>query len=158
MTLYSAFERNIPGMQDAAFEQSAPSLTISEDDARLLTTLVSSSAAGRKGLVLLRKLNSAKLVSRYRIGLDVVRLNLIVEYSSSAKHGVHRQRLALPGASRHDHDLSVLTPVGAALLGVRVGHKSTYVDDLGAEHEVCVLSVEHPGIAISSGSALETER
>jgi regulator of nucleoside diphosphate kinase len=73
-----------------------------------------------------------------------VRLGTTVTYEDLATRGVRRLQLCLPeDASLDDQKLSVLTPVGAALIGASVGQVLNYAVADGRNRRLRVLEVDH---------------
>lgn len=73
-----------------------------------------------------------------------VRLGTTVTYEDLATGGVRRLQLCLPeDASLDDQKLSVLTPVGAALIGASVGQVLHYAVADGRNRRLRVLEVDH---------------
>jgi regulator of nucleoside diphosphate kinase len=93
---------------------------------------------------LLSELDRAKVVADDSVPRDVVRMGSVVEYSS----GNDRKRVSLVFPQEADiasGKVSVLTPVGAALIGLAKGESITWTARDGSNHELTILSVEQPG-------------
>lgn len=71
-----------------------------------------------------RKLERAVVVSSEAVPADVATMNSRVRYTDGAQPRV--ARLAYPASAGGPGLLSVLTPVGAALLGLTVGEEAIY--------------------------------
>jgi regulator of nucleoside diphosphate kinase len=123
---------------------------IAEDDVHCLQGLALNEASDEVASPLLRKLAGAKLVNRFRMPLDVVSLNCIVEFTLDGGNKTHR-RLVHPRAAQTPGDLSVLSALGAGLIGLRAGQSTHCPDELGVVRRLQVLSVEYPGGALESG-------
>lgn len=73
-----------------------------------------------------------------------VRLGTTVTYENLGTGSVRRLQLCLPeDASLDDEKLSVLTPVGAALIGASVGQILHYAVADGRSRRLRVLEVDH---------------
>ena len=102
----------------------APRLIMSERDARRLEALVASAAA--RGLAVASQLEDEIARADVRapgdIPADVVTMNSDVVCVDDSTGVEHRLRLVYPDAANAaGHHVSVLAPVGAALLGLAVG-------------------------------------
>ena len=129
-------------------------LTIADDEVHCLKTLALNEASAEVASLLLRKLAAAKLVSRFRMPLDVVALNCVVEFTLDGQNRM-RRRLVHPRAVRTEADLSVVSALGAGLIGLRAGHVTECVNEYGAVSCLQVLSVKYPAGALDSGYAGE---
>ena len=93
---------------------------------------------------LLSELDRARIVSDESVPLDVVRMGSLVAFRSG--DDVKRVTLVFPqDADIAAGKVSVLTPVGAALLGLARGESITWTTRDGTSHELTVVSVEQPG-------------
>lgn len=106
-----------------AVMKTLPPLIISSFDARRLEVLVDSINPDSESVAraLEEELARAEIRQPSDVPADVVRMNstVICEDESS---GVRREvRLVYPGEASSDGDVSILAPVGAALLGLRAG-------------------------------------
>ncbi len=93
---------------------------------------------------LLAEMDRAVIVDDHTMPSDVVRMGTIVDFhSNSSQSG--RVTLVYP----HEADIafnnvSVLTPIGAALIGLSVGQSITWITSDGRERELTILNVEQP--------------
>jgi regulator of nucleoside diphosphate kinase len=93
---------------------------------------------------LLSELDRARIVADEQVPGDVVRMGSAVEFRS----GKDRRRVTLvfpPEADIAAGKVSVLTPVGAALIGLAKGDSITWTARDGTSHALTILSVEQPG-------------
>jgi regulator of nucleoside diphosphate kinase len=119
-------------------------LTTRDYNDLLITAVFSSRGAEPNAGFLLSELMRASVCHPDDLPDDVVSINCRVIYridESPERHAhllVHPQDLVFPGA-----ELSVTTPLGAALLGLRVGDRMAYGGSNGqAAHEVFVEGIE----------------
>jgi regulator of nucleoside diphosphate kinase len=71
------------------------------------------------------------------------RIGSTVEYEDLASGQIRRVRLTLPrDASIDDHRISVVTPVGAALIGLAAGESFQWTDPEGRARGVRVLDLQ----------------
>jgi regulator of nucleoside diphosphate kinase len=92
---------------------------------------------------LLSELDRAKIVADESVPRDVVRMGSIVEFRA----GNDRKRVTLvfpPEADIAAGKVSVLTPVGAALIGLTKGESIGWTARDGTSHELTILSVAQP--------------
>lgn len=93
---------------------------------------------------LLAEMERAEVIDDHIMPANVVRIGSTVEFrSDSAQNG--RVTLVYP----YDADIalnkvSVLTPIGAALIGLSIGHSINWRTPDGREHELTILNVEQP--------------
>jgi regulator of nucleoside diphosphate kinase len=90
---------------------------------------------------LLSELDRARVVADEAVPRDVVRMGSVVEFESEGD----RKRVILvfpPEADIAAGKVSVLTPVGAALIGLAVGESITWIARDGNSHALTIRSVE----------------
>jgi regulator of nucleoside diphosphate kinase len=92
---------------------------------------------------LLSELDRATIVADESVPQDVVRMGSVVAFRSG--NDVKRVTLVFPqDADIAAGKVSVLTPVGAALLGLATGGSITWTARDGSSHELTIVSVEQP--------------
>ena len=120
-----------------------PPITLSENDYNrlLFTAMIQQKDNPHASDFLLNELRRASVCHPSALPEDVVSTNCRVifriddEPKSRAHLLVHPEDLLWPGA-----EISVTTPLGTALLGLRVGDRMSFVDD-GTLHEVALEGV-----------------
>jgi regulator of nucleoside diphosphate kinase len=91
------------------------------------------------------ELARAHVLSAGRCPQDVVTMNCEVLFRDDRTGRIQSMRLVYPReADISNNRLSVLTPVGAALIGVRVGESITWETPTGEIRQLTVLSVKDP--------------
>lgn len=99
---------------------------ITDDDCERLRRLI----AGRRGAssvdseyldMLEQELDRAEVVGPEAIPHDVVTMNSEVRLQDLDSGSIQRYRLVFPNQFRCDNSVSVLAPIGTAMLGYRVG-------------------------------------
>jgi regulator of nucleoside diphosphate kinase len=102
------------------------SILITDTDCDRLRNLI----AGMRGAksvspdqlsMLEQELDRAEVVASEAIPRDVVTMNSEVRLEDLESGNVERYKLVFPNQFRWDHSVSVLAPIGAAMLGYRVG-------------------------------------
>ncbi len=92
---------------------------------------------------LLAEMDRATIVAAEALPSDVVRMGSTVTYKS-AEGRIRRVTLVFGGAADIAMErISILTPVGTALIGLSVGQSITWTTRDGREQELTILSVEH---------------
>jgi regulator of nucleoside diphosphate kinase len=123
-----------------------PPLIVSNLEHPKLVTLAELAARTNPAVAeqLLAEMDRAMLVEHHAMPPQVVRMGSIVDFrSNSSQSG--RVTLVYP----HEADIafnnvSVLTPIGAALIGLSVGQSITWITSDGRERELTILRVEQP--------------
>lgn len=126
----------------------APPVRITEGDLERLQHLIDHASPRIPGAaVLARELARATVVdpSRRR-RTPFARIGSLVEYEDLSTGQSRWVELALPEfASIDDGRISVLTPIGAALIGLSAGAQFEWPRGDGSQRAVRVLSVREPG-------------
>ena len=101
----------------------APPLIISDLDVRRLEALLASRSPDAAGIAgaLEAELARAEIRQASDVPADVVRMNSTVICEDETSGVRHDVRLVYPGEASSEGDVSILAPVGAALLGLRAG-------------------------------------
>jgi regulator of nucleoside diphosphate kinase len=88
------------------------------------------------------ELDRAGIVAESEIGPDVVRMGSIVEYRTETG-GTRTVTLVFPGdADIAEGKVSILTPIGTALLGLSPGQSIDWLARDGRRHRLSILSVQ----------------
>ena len=119
-----------------------PSVYVTESEFERLSNLAESSAT-RGASMLADELVRAIILKDGEFPRAFVRLNSRVEFTDLMTGRTRRVQVVLPDEADIDHDrLSVLTPVGAALLGLTEGDSIGMTTDDGRSHVLRVARVE----------------
>ncbi|WP_127753025.1 MULTISPECIES: GreA/GreB family elongation factor [unclassified Devosia] len=92
---------------------------------------------------LLYELGRAKLVADKRLPPDVVRMGsrVVVSFNGAPpQSGV----LSYPRQEGRER-ISIFSPLGTALIGLRAGQSMRWTDRTGQQHEIRLYSVSNPG-------------
>ena len=124
-------------------KQRLPEIVIGGTDHERLTSLANAALDSLPDTAeeLLSELDRATIVADESVPRDVVRMGSTVEFQS----GNDCKRVTLvfpPEADIAAGKISVLTPVGAALIGLAKGESITWTARDGASHALTILSVE----------------
>lgn len=121
-----------------------PKIVVGELDHERLTGLAIASIERIPEVAeeLLAEMDRAKVVATARLPADVVRMGSVVTFESdSAQH--RRVQLVYPGeADIEQGRISVLTPIGAALIGLSAGQSIAWTARDGKKHVLTVTAVE----------------
>jgi regulator of nucleoside diphosphate kinase len=128
-------------MPSKARAPALPSIIVSETDADRLFPLAEQIEA-RQPLGLLAELERADVRPDGKVPLNVVGMNSQVEFVDEAHGEARLVRLVYPGeADIGQGKVSISTPVGAALLGLREGQAIDWPDRDGRVRALRVLRV-----------------
>lgn len=124
-----------------------PPITLSAGDHERLAALAAAVQGRTPALseTLLAEIERSKIVPDDRIRDDVVRMNSTVEFRDDATGKTQRVRLVYPaeadiGTSR----VSILTPIGTALIGLSKGQSIDWQTWSGEARRLTVLDVTPP--------------
>ncbi len=121
-----------------------PKIVLSEADHRKLIALALAGSGNSSDAAddLLYEIERARVVPEKKLAPSVVRMGSTVTYRPD--NGADRTvTLVYPAdADIAEGKVSVLTPVGTALIGLNVGQSITWEGRNGAKHVMTVLSVE----------------
>jgi regulator of nucleoside diphosphate kinase len=135
--------------QIAPVRAKKPPLVIGDVDHR---SLVSLALAMEKGLpnvseALLDELDRARVVPQAKVPGQTVKMGSTVRIETKGA-GTRQVTLVLPGEADIDAGrISVMTPIGAALIGLSTGQSIRWHTRDGREQELTVLDVEPPAEA-----------
>lgn len=129
-----------------------PQIHLTQDDADRLFRLVESQP-GKRFEKLESELLRAKVVPREKIPADVVTMNSRVIFENETTGERREVTLVYPGSADIDAGMiSVLVPIGTALLGLRVGQSIDWELPGGASQRYRIVAVPfQPEAAGESG-------
>ena len=120
-----------------------PTITLGQTDHKKLTRLAEAVQARNADIsdVLLSELERARVIADTRLREDVVRMGSRVRYATEAGE-VREVTLVYPGeADISAGRISILTPIGAALIGLSSGQSMDWRARDGRVHRLVVESV-----------------
>ncbi len=129
-----------------------PRIVIGDDEHQRLSALAASIAARQPELAdeLLGEMERARVVKAGKVPADVVRMNSEVEFETDDGQR-RRVTLVYPGeADISAGRISILTPIGTALIGLAIGQSFKWTARDGREQRLTVVSV---GAAAASAAA-----
>lgn len=90
------------------------------------------------------EMDRAKIVASTAVPADVVRMGSTVEFRSDSAQQ-RRVTLVFPGeADIAQNRISILTPIGTALIGLSTGQSISWTARDGRQYELTVVRVEQP--------------
>lgn len=126
---------------------SLPHIVVSEAEEHRLTVLATAKLSGRQetfALALLAELERADVVPEGEMPSDAVRMDSWVEFEIDGRDR-RRVQIVYPGDANIDADkISILTPIGTALIGLSPGQSMALEGHDGRPHALTVLSVAQP--------------
>lgn len=131
-------------MPDVVRTRSVPSIIVSTADYERLTDLANASMQRLPDVAqeLLDEMDRAKVVDAAAVPADVVRMGSTVTFRQDDGH-TRTMKLVYPvDESLDEHRISVMTPIGAALIGLGVGQSISWPARDGRRHELKVLKVK----------------
>lgn len=124
-----------------------PPVRLIDSEADNLTNLALSAAERgmQAGKLLLDEIARAETVKADRLSADIVTMNSIVEFQDDTSGSSRTVQLVYPGdADISAGRISILTPVGAGLIGLGEGHVIDWPDRDGRERPLAILKVTQP--------------
>jgi regulator of nucleoside diphosphate kinase len=96
---------------------------------------------------LLAEMDRASVVADKSVPRNAVRMGSTLEYQT-ADGEKRRVTLVYPGdANIADGKISIMTPIGTALIGLSPGQSINWIARDGRQHELTVVAVEQPATA-----------
>lgn len=124
-----------------------PKITITQETVAHLEALVEGAAASMPAVAdrLLEELSRARIVPAARVPADVAGIGSNIVWRDETTGREHSATLVWPEeADIAAGRVSVLTPVGVALLGLKAGTRFDWETRSGETRELAVLSVSQP--------------
>jgi len=132
-----------------------PRIVVSDIDYKRLTSLAAGalSRIPEVAEVLQAEMERSRVVPASSVPADVVQMGSTVEFKSDSAQQ-RRVTLVFPGeADIAENKISILTPIGAALIGLKPGQSITWTARDGRQHELTVVSVEQPALPGSDAAS-----
>lgn len=125
-----------------------PPIILTKNEEAALTNIVTSLLARNPfnlvARTLLAELERANVIAEHEIPPTVVRMNCVVEFQID-RVDIRKCKLVFPGnADIGKGYLSILSPIGTALIGLAVGQNIRWSGHDGRSHQLTVLAVEPP--------------
>lgn len=120
-----------------------PQITVAQSEHQQLLALAASGSGSAAADSLLDEMERARVVADPKLPADVVRMGSRVQYRTDKDETLEVVLVFPVDADISQGKVSVLTPVGAALVGLRTGQSITWQARDGRKHALTVLAV-HP--------------
>lgn len=118
-----------------------PPLAMIDHEADILTTLAERTPALRT--MLLAEIERATLHDAAAIPRDVVTMNATIDFTDDANGSARTVQLVYPADADFEAGrISIMTPVGIGLIGLREGQSIVWPDRDGRERRLTVTRVE----------------
>lgn len=129
-----------------------PPIHMIQEEADLLADLAMSNQSRHPvtTALLLEEIVRATVHRADKIAPDVVTMGSTVEFVDEARGATRTVQLVYPGEADTAKDrISILTPLGAGLIGMRTGQTISWPDRSGAERSLVVVGVKQAAPAAS---------
>lgn len=126
-----------------------PAITISRLDLERIEALLDRMppAQAATHAALREELDRAEVLEPAEMPDNVVTMNSTVSFTSDDGAAPMRMTLVYPGAAGRPGTVSILAPVGSALLGLAKGKHIDWPTPDGRKHRFTVLSIDYPSEA-----------
>ena len=124
-----------------------PPVRLIDTEAERLTAIAlnASGSAMQAGELLIDEIGRASTFKADRIPSDVITMNSMIEFKDAASRTSRTVQLVYPGdADISAGRISILTPVGAGLIGLSAGDVILWPDRDGRERPLTILKVTQP--------------
>ena len=133
-------------MQDNRKIRRKPNIRISKTDYSRLSALAAPVAARNPNISdeLFAELDRARVVADGSVSADIVQMGSTVTFKPDTGEAM-TVTLVFPGdADISEGKVSILTPIGTALIGLSIGQSIMWTARDGRRHELSVLAVSQP--------------
>jgi regulator of nucleoside diphosphate kinase len=145
----------MPNLSNAAADRGKPKILVSDDDLLRLTRLAEAASRHSPDIAetLLSELERAGVVPPEAMPDNVIRMGSTVEYRPDDGEP-RRVLLVFPGeADIAMNRISILTPIGTALLGLSPGQSIEWTARDQRVHRLAILSVDNTALSERQASA-----
>lgn len=134
-------------MNDHAHSDLLPDIQLPQSEEQKLLSFIPVMQDRKTAAFLLSELERARVVDDGRVPNSVVRMEAAVTYIIDERSR-RTVKVVYPGqADLEQHRISVLTPVGAALIGMSAGQSIWFEGPDARPHRLTVVTVVHPDAA-----------
>lgn len=121
-----------------------PAVVLTRSDRDRISRLIGASAASSATIEFLREeLERAEIVTEVALSL-LVTIGSRVQFIDHKSHRISEGRLTFPEDVEAKDAISILSPLGSALLGLGPGQSIDWIDDAGQNHRLTVVAVLPP--------------
>lgn len=120
-----------------------PNITISKTDAQRLTSLLQKVRGSEVAVGLSEELERASVVDAEGLPDAVISINSKVQFKNLKTGKVFEKKLVMPHeVDSSEENISILTPAGAAMLGLTVGNEIEWPLANNTTLQILILGVE----------------
>lgn len=136
-------------MQENIRTERKPKITIGESDFAKLTALAEAFTQRAPAVAeeLYAELDRAKVVPDRAVPANVVRMGSLVEFQPAGGEAKTVTLVYPADADIAEGKVSIMTPIGTALLGLAPGQAINWTARDGKRHELSIIDVRQPGEA-----------
>jgi regulator of nucleoside diphosphate kinase len=128
-------------LADMSRIENRPAIVLTRSDRDRLSNLIARPGARSSTAEFLRQeIERAEIVPD-AVGSSLVTLGSRVQFIDHKSHRISEGRLTFPDDVETDHAISILSPLGSALLGLGPGQSIDWIDDAGQDHRLTVVSI-----------------
>jgi regulator of nucleoside diphosphate kinase len=132
-------------MADMSIIENRPAIVLTRSDRDRLSDLIAASGAPSASTEFLRQeIERAEIVAEEVVS-SLVTIGTHVQFIDHKSHKISEGRLTFPDDVQANHAISILSPLGSALLGLGPGQSIDWIDDAGQDHRLTVVAVLPPG-------------
>jgi len=91
-----------------------------------------------------QEIERAEIVAE-EVASSLVTIGTLVQFIDHKSHRISEGRLAFPEDVQAKDAISILSPLGSALLGLGPGQSIDWIDEAGQDHRLTVVAVLPPG-------------
>jgi regulator of nucleoside diphosphate kinase len=125
--------------------ENRPAIVVTRSDRDRLSDLLATWDARSASAEFLRQeIERAEIVAEGAVS-SLVTIGTHVQFIEHKSHRVSEGRLTFPDDVHANHAISILSPLGSALLGLGPGQSIDWIDDAGQDHRLTVVAVLPPG-------------
>ena len=125
--------------------ENRPAIVLTRSDRDRLSNLIMTPGAPSSTTEFLRQeIERAEIVPEAVVS-SLVTIGTHVQFIDHKSHKISEGRLTLPDDVQVSDAISILSPLGSALLGLGPGQSIDWIDDAGQDHRLTVVAVLPPG-------------
>lgn len=125
--------------------ENRPAIVLTRSDRDRLANLIMAPCAPSSTAEFLRQeIERAEIVPEVVVS-SLVAIGTRVRFIDHKSHKISEGRLTFPDDVQANDAISILSPLGSALLGLGPGQSIDWIDDSGQDHRLTVVAVLPPG-------------
>ena len=120
--------------------ENRPAIVLTRSDRDRLSGLIVGCVPSSTTEFLRQEIERAEIVSE-EVAASLVTIGTRVQFIDHKSHGISEGRLTFPEDIETSHTISVLSPLGSALLGLGLGQTIDWNDEAGRERRLTVVAI-----------------